>query len=144
MRLANPATAICVLSPNSATNIKSNVVKKMLWFGRSTISAEPSSLLTNKAWIPNAPNSTATRPAVTRSGTHAATPAPNNTASVLSKTNAVVAPRITGQWRCRAARAIHTSWLLSPNSASAIRVKVDRETGSDSSGGMVKNVHRSD
>ena len=74
-----------------------------------------------------APNKTATKPAVIRSGNQAEILAPNNTAKVLSMINATDAPSITGQGRCREASTIHTSWLLSPISANAINEKVDSE-----------------
>ena len=97
MLLARPATAICVLSPNSATSINGSVVKKIPWPGRSIgpSDALPSGL--SKAWMPNAPNSMATISAVNIYGIHPATPAPNRTAAALRMRNAVVARSITGQ-----------------------------------------------
>jgi len=62
--LANPATAICVLSPNSATKIKSRVVRKIPWPDLSSTSSDSLSSCLYKAWRPKVPNITATKPAV--------------------------------------------------------------------------------
>jgi hypothetical protein len=139
MLLARPATAICVLSPNSEIKISSRLVKNMPWPVASATSSTSPSSRCNRMCRPKNPNSNATEIAMTRSGINKAAAAPNITASVFRRKNATATPANTGQWRCRAASVMQTSWLLSPISASATSVNVDREI-EIVSGGSIKAV----
>jgi hypothetical protein len=114
--LPMPATAICVLSPNSARKIIRKVVAKMPCARLFPQSPRLSIFFLEAQGADAEPGEQhATASVTTHSGNQAATAAPNSTASRLRMAKAATAPRTTGSPRWRAARVMQTSWLLSPN-----------------------------